>query len=362
MPNPRRSIRIVLQLLALGAVAVGLLWSLQKARDQLRAQRLELLGKAVDLRKQAAQSASVATGDRLRTEAEVLERKVSTFWQANPMWIFVAGVAYATGMIPAACFWRSCLRAFGQPSPALPTFWAYFLGHLGKYFPGKAMVLVLRVGALEHLGVRKVATVLTILMETLTMMAVGGAVAAICLLLLQLEAKWTLLAIALLAVTVLPTLPPVLKQLLRRLQRGVDPATMQQWLDRITWSLLARGWVLLFLSWIAFGASLFCVLRGLPSAEFGGASMSTIALSATSACALAMVLGFVSFLPAGAGVREIVVSTVLTPVVGPVAALASAIWLRFTWIAAELIVVGILWCVSALVKSSKGNNQASANA
>jgi uncharacterized membrane protein YbhN (UPF0104 family) len=65
---------------------------------------------------------------------------------------------------------------------------------------------------------------------------------------------------------------------------------------------------------------------------------ATIALSSIGACAMAVVLGFVSFLPGGAGVREVVLSTMLTPIVGPVAAVAAAVWLRIVWLAAELLV------------------------
>lgn len=52
---------------------------------------------------------------------------------------------------------------------------------------------------------------------------------------------------------------------------------------------------------------------------------------------MAVVLGFVSFLPGGAGVREVVLSTMLAPIVGPVAALAAAVWLRIVWLVTELI-------------------------
>ncbi len=81
-------------------------------------------------------------------------------------------MAYGLGMLPAAWFWRQSLLRLSQPAPRGRTLYAYCAGHLGKYFPGKAMVIILRVGILAPLGVLKVATTLTIFLETLTMMAV----------------------------------------------------------------------------------------------------------------------------------------------------------------------------------------------
>ncbi|MCS5631186.1 MAG: hypothetical protein NZ744_10190, partial [Pirellulaceae bacterium] len=55
-----------------------------------------------------------------------------------------------------------------------------------------------------------------------------------------------------------------------------------------------------------------------------------------AAVALSMVAGFLSLLPGGAGVREIVISTLLTPLIGPVFAIISAISLRVVWLLCEL--------------------------
>ncbi len=154
------------------------------------------------------------------------------------------------------------------------------------------MVIILRVGVLAPLGVLKVATTLTVFLETLTMMAVGSAWAAICLLWLQLDVRWTLLALGLMAITFLPTLPPLLREVLRRTQRGIEPHLMDAWLARIDWSLLGLGWSVMSVTWLANGVSLACVLIASPAAEFSGASWLTIAASALGACAMAVVLGF----------------------------------------------------------------------
>jgi uncharacterized membrane protein YbhN (UPF0104 family) len=66
----------------------------------------------------------------------------------------------------------------------------------------------------------------------------------------------------------------------------------------------------------------------------------------TACAALAVVAGFLSLLPAGAGVREYVMMTLLAPAFGHVAAVVSAVLLRLVWMASEVLVSVILYpCV-----------------
>lgn len=322
-------------------VVWGIYHSVRKSTTELGKQRIELQERAQQLRQDASQAGSTDR-ERLQQEAAQIELTASRFWSARPAGLLLAGCVYCAGMLPASLFWRRCLITLEQPAPLLDVLWAYFYGNLGKYFPGKAMVIVLRLQALERFGIKKTATSMTIFMETLTMMAVGGAVGALCMILLGLDWRLTLLACGLLLGTFIPTSPPLFRWLLRKLQRGVDSDTLDNWSNRITWRLLLRGWLMLLLTWLAFGFSLLLVLRSLPIAEFGGATWPVILLSSLGASALAVVLGFVSLIPGGAGVREVVLSVVLTPIVGPVAALCGALWLRIVWLCTELCIVGIL--------------------
>lgn len=343
-----KRIRFVLQLAILGLVVWGIVHSVRKSASQLATQRTALRVEAADLRERAEKSSSPAEADQLRQRAARAERAVENFWLARPSGLAAAGVVYALGMLPGSLFWRQCLRALDQPTHLLTILWAYFYGNLGKYFPGKAMVILLRLAALEPLGIKKTATSITIFMETLTMMSVGGAVAALCMIALNIDWRLTLLSLGLLVATFVPTFPPLLRFLIPKLQRGVDPHALQAWASRIDAKLFVRGWLWLSLTWIAYGLSLLLVVRSLPIASFEDISNWKLLLSCFGACALAVVLGFVSFLPGGAGVREAVLSIVLAPVVGPFAALCAAIWLRFVWLASELLMVGLLFVIRLL--------------
>jgi uncharacterized membrane protein YbhN (UPF0104 family) len=319
---------------------------------ELGVQQGRLRKQAELLQEQAAASRSPAESKALQAQAESLRREAREFWKPAPAFLLAAGGLYALGMLAPCLYWRRCLKQLDQADHLLDICWAYYYGNLGKYLPGKAMVIVLRVGALAEHQVKKTATVLTIFMETLTLMSVGGAVAAVCLIILQIDWRLTLLAVGLLLSTLAPASPPVMRFLLPKLQKGVDPQQLSQWTSRLSWRLFFQGWLLLTLGWLLNGLSLMLILKGLPSAELQGTDGFTLLISACGACALAVVLGFVSLVPGGAGVREFVILAVLTPVVGPTAALCSAVWLRIVWLCTELVMVGLLafmrWSLSGV--------------
>ena len=54
-----------------------------------------------------------------------------------------AGIAYAVGWLPSVWFWRSLMGSLGGRVTFADAARAYYCGHLGKYVPGKAMVLVI---------------------------------------------------------------------------------------------------------------------------------------------------------------------------------------------------------------------------
>ncbi len=354
MTTRNKRIRTVLQLVIVTLVAWGIVHSARKSGRQLATQRAALTSQATELRNRAAQTTDSAQAAEFRQQADQATAAAEKFWLAHPSGLLAAGLIYALGMVPGSLFWRQCLRALDQPTHLLTILWAYFYGNLGKYFPGKAMVIILRLAALEPLGIKKTATSITIFMETLTMMSVGGAMAGICMIALNIDWRLTLLSLGLLAATFLPTFPPLLRFLIPKLQRGVDPEALQAWAERIDAKLFIRGWLWLSVTWIAFGLSLLLVMRSLPIANFEHAATSTLVLSCFGSCALAVVLGFVSLLPGGAGVRELVLSIVLSPVVGPTAALCGAVWLRVVWLATELLMVALLFVVKRLVPKQPG--------
>lgn len=95
-------------------------------------------------------------------------------WDFSYSWLAIAGAIYLVGLLPAGLFWWHVLRVLGQKTSLVETIRAYTVGHLGKYVPGKAMVVVLRAGLLPQGRTMASVAAAAVFYETLTMMAVGA--------------------------------------------------------------------------------------------------------------------------------------------------------------------------------------------
>ncbi len=68
-------------------------------------------------------------------------------------------------------------------------------------------------------------------------------------------------------------------------------------------------------------------------------------LVCTAAISLAVVIGFASLLPGGAGIRELVVTTVLAVSIGTTHAILAAIAARLLFATVESLVASFCWLV-----------------
>jgi hypothetical protein len=73
-----------------------------------------------------------------------LQARGFDFAQIRPWWLVAAGLVYLIGLLPCWWFWHRTLQAMGQQPRCRETLRAFYIGHLGKYVPGKALVVVLR--------------------------------------------------------------------------------------------------------------------------------------------------------------------------------------------------------------------------
>ena len=102
-------------------------------------------------------------------------------WAIRPGWLLVSALLYLVGILPEGLFWHRALRSLGQDVPLGRTLRAYYIGHLGKYVPGKAMVVVMRTGLVCGPGVDASIAAASVFLETLTMMAAGAFLGAVLL-------------------------------------------------------------------------------------------------------------------------------------------------------------------------------------
>jgi uncharacterized membrane protein YbhN (UPF0104 family) len=278
-------------------------------------------------------------------------------WSVDPVWLAAAGALYAIGLMPMGWFWRQTLVALKHPAPLLPTLRAYFLGHVAKYVPGKAMTVILRVAAVRKwVPSMRIALVSTFL-ETLTMMAAGAFLAAvISAFVLHMQPLVSLGALAMACVAGVPTIPPVAR-LLASLgsERGKGYTGRQNAPDAslasattdvtanlqgINFLLLATGWIAATFCWLLLGASLWATLRaiGVDNIDPFG-DLPRLVTAGT----FAVVAGFLSQLPAGLIVRDAVLVELLAPFCGNANALVAAVLMRLVWLVSEVTVCGILY-------------------
>jgi uncharacterized membrane protein YbhN (UPF0104 family) len=258
-------------------------------------------------------------------------------------WLIVAGVCYSAGLVPCWLFWQRTLRSMGQQPRWSESLRAYFIGTLGKYVPGKALVVVLRTGLIRSNRCDTTVAAVSVFVETLTMMAVGAFVAAAILGSMYAHQVWLLgLAVVLMLCAGIPTLPPIFRRLVRLVGvRKVNP-DIDSALAGLDFRLMAFGWVTVAAGWALLGLSLWATLRAIPTTTSAPVVWSDVPL-VTACVALALVAGFLSLLPGGIGIREYVVVTLLAVPFGEGAAAISAILLRLVWLLAELILAAVLY-------------------
>jgi uncharacterized membrane protein YbhN (UPF0104 family) len=273
---------------------------------------------------------------------EELERKHWSPAQLRLPWLALSGVLYLAGLLPSGWFWYRLLRVLGQQPRWAETLRAYFIGHLGKYVPGKALVVILRTGLIRSQRVDTGVAAVSVFYETLTQMAVGAVVACIVIAATARQhVEFMLLALALAAAAGLPTLPPVFRWLVRLLRVGKASPQAVDKLAHLNYGLLAFGWLGMAGGWVLIGLSLWAILVG------SGYATPHVVLGEVVVCiaaaALAVVAGFLSLLPGGVGVREAVLLALLEPQFGSDGALVAAIVARLVWLVSEVVISGILY-------------------
>jgi len=279
-----------------------------------------------------------------------LQKPELTDLQLRPGLLILAGILYLCALFFSAWFWHRLLAVVGAQPTWMTSLRAYFLGHLGKYVPGKAWALLLRGSLARSPTVSLHLAILTAFYEVLTTMAAGALWAAIVFALapppfdgLRWHPMWT--GLVLLAGLAMPLLPGVFNFLLRRLARRLAQdagATTPS----IGFATLAQGLALTACGWILLGLSCWTVLQAvLPAPPDWSVSLH---VQLVGIVGLAYVAGFLALvMPGGVGVREYLLLHLLA-FLGPEALIAAAVLLlRLVWTAAEVALAGVLYFVPA---------------
>jgi uncharacterized membrane protein YbhN (UPF0104 family) len=262
-------------------------------------------------------------------------------WHVEPWWLVCSGAVYLASLIPPAIFWHRVLLATDQPATLGESIRAYYISQLGKYVPGKWMVILLRRVLLRDPKVEHTVVAASVFFETFTFLAVGAAISAIVLIMWH-SSQLLLIATAAGSVFLLgaPTIPYLFEFLLRKLGVTRLNPTAGRKFRKISWSMLFVSWIGLSFAWLLQGASLWATLRGLGACD--GGPFQELSLH-TTAVALSVVAGFLSQIPGGLAVREWVSAQLIEPMYGSSMAIVSAIFYRLVLVVSELSISIILY-------------------
>lgn len=281
-----------------------------------------------------------------RVLGELRERGQSL--RFTPGWLALSGALYLTGLAACGAFYQRVLQASAGPIGIGPALRAYLVSHLGKYVPGKAMVVVMRVGLSTPFGATATGATAATFYETLVMMASGCLIAAAGFAIpggsggspvvgnlpgISLQSMAAFASLILGVLFLVATAPPVFGRtagLIRKSLAGARP----ELLPRFSWRLMGEGLLITAAGWVLLGLSQFAVIRSFDhGATPGGLGLLPIV---TAGVAFATAAGFVvAVLPGGLGVREGVLMSALAPAIGADRSVVAALVLRLVWVAAE---------------------------
>jgi hypothetical protein len=289
-------------------------------------------------------------------------------WSANLVfrvdWLIPAALVYLVAYTVWGRYYVTLLRNQGATVSTATGLRAYFISQMGKYVPGKVLVIVIRIAMLGKIGISKTAVGITAAYESLVWAGAGAAVGVLLLpaslwdgLSAQVRARggeppelhraWLILPLALAPIGLVG-----LNRFINRVNRWRKGTNAAQ-LPRVKLHMVVYGLAFDAMGWLVLGFALMLTLNGLrprisPVLDTGYFNLVSIA-------SIAFILGFVAFfLPGGVGVRDIALQVLLAVElrsrVGPdghaiadgVATIVALLF-RLLGTLAELIVAGLMW-------------------
>jgi len=292
----------------------------------------------------------------------------------DPVWLIVSGMAYSLGWLPSVWFMRRLLKESGYRVSPLSVARAYYCGHLGKYVPGKATVVLIRAMMLRDRGVPFGAGALATVAETLAMMGTGLALTLALATYALPDAAWeqlpasllwlkdspgtVTLAVVLLVLVTVPAVTGFAGRIAGRLARKSMAARQphstsdeeigsasgshvaDSWALKLSAGLLIQALLVFCGAWFCLGLSLLCLLNAIEEPGFSASHWLVCTVAATGGTSIGF---FVLIAPGGLGIREGLIFATMTPLVGAPLAGAASILLRAVWFVTEVAVSGVLY-------------------
>jgi uncharacterized membrane protein YbhN (UPF0104 family) len=233
--------------------------------------------------------------------------------------------------------WRAMLADLGSPLPLGPASGVLFVGQLGKYLPGSVWTVVVQTEVASRLGVPRKRTavvgLLSVLLSALAGLAVG--VLALPALLRAGGGRVYLLLVVVLLAGLCCLHPRVLNALVGRALRLARREPLATGLSGRAVAVTMTAFVL---AWLALGLHVWVLATDL------GADALDVAVPAVLGYALAASIGMLAvLLPAGLGLRELLLVLLLTGPLDRPAATAVVLLSRFVVTGADVVAAFAGW-------------------
>jgi uncharacterized membrane protein YbhN (UPF0104 family) len=239
-------------------------------------------------------------------------------------------VAVLAGLVATMQVWRTLLAALGSPLPVGIAARIFFLGQVGKYIPGSMWPVLMQMELAQAARVPRSRTAVAAALTLMTSLC-AGLLVALCAVNFRTGVQMSGLGWVGLAIPVLLVLlhPRVVNAAAGRLLRlTARPPLAQSLSGRAV--VVALGWALT--SWLLLGTQVWLLANRL------GAPPGRTLLLAVGGFAFAWSVGFlVVFVPAGVGVRDVLLVAALAPVLDLGAATAVALVSRILMSAGDLL-------------------------
>lgn len=267
-------------------------------------------------------------------------------WQFDARWLALSGIVFLAYYFVQVWLWWLLLRGCGAPSTFWPAASVWGKSILARYVPGNVFMFVGRAWMSHSRGLAVERVTAAMVYEQA--LGVCGALLAMAVLFPFWEYRPGLTAVSLLAAPALVALMhprvfrPVAGWVLRLVRRPPLEVTLR------FRGVLAM--LLLFTAdWFVAGLGAWLLARAITG--LGAESLPLVIVT----YALAYVAGMVAFfIPSGIGVREAVLTASLANELPGGVALTWALLLRLWVTAAELVFVGLVIGIEALVRRRQG--------
>ncbi len=219
-------------------------------------------------------------------------------------------LAFVGIMTTNALTWLWLARRMGDRSPVLPLLGAYTFSQMGKYAPGKVLLVLMRLERTHRAGMARETCLLSTLLENAMYTLSGGLVGSTALVVAARNHPLYLLGCGLIMASLLGLFYPpfffwIINTALRSMGKAAIPPSRRFKLKHMIYA------VVMFLpTWLWGGVGLWMAVSCVHHVSI----LHTFEL--IGVFALSVSLGMFSLLPGGLGVREAVQALFIAPLVG----------------------------------------------